>query len=56
MKKYLFIIFLSFLISFSALARKVGCKEGNCENGFGLWVSTDGTTYEGEWAVTKKKW
>ena len=54
MKKYLFIIFLSFLISSSALARKVGCKEGNCENGFGLWVSTDGTTYEGEWSGTKK--
>ena len=50
MKNYLFIIILSFLISSSALARKVGCKEGNCENGFGLWVSTDGTTYEGEWA------
>ena len=37
-----------------ASARKVGCKEGNCENGFGLWVSTDGTTYEGEWEGTKK--
>ena len=54
MKKYIFIIILSFLISYSALARKVGCKEGNCENGFGLWVSTDGTTYEGEWVGTKK--
>ena len=54
MKKYLFIIFLSFLISSSASARKVGCKEGNCENGYGLWVSTDGTTYEGEWTGTKK--
>ena len=50
MKKYLFIIILSFLISSSALARKVGCKEGNCTDGFGLWVSTDGTTYEGEWS------
>ena len=47
-------IILSFLISSLASARKVGCKEGNCENGFGLWVSTDGTTYEGEWAGTKK--
>ena len=54
MKKYVFIIILSFLITSSASARKVGCKEGNCENGFGLWVSTDGTTYEGEWAGTKK--
>ena len=45
---------MSFLISSSALARKVGCKEGNCTDGFGLWVSTDGTTYEGEWAGTKK--
>jgi len=56
MKKYLFIIFLSFLISSSASARKVGCKEGNCENGFGLWVSTDGTTYERRMGWNKKKW
>ena len=54
MKKYFLIIIISFLISSTAFARKVGCKEGNCENGFGLWVSTDGTTYEGEWAGTKK--
>ena len=54
MKKYLFSIILSLLISSVALARSTGCKEGNCENGFGKWVYTDKTTYEGEWVGTKK--
>ena len=45
---------LSLLISSVALARSTGCKEGNCENGFGKWVYTDKTTYEGEWVGTKK--
>jgi len=35
MKKFLLFIVLSFLISFSAFARSTGCKEGNCENGYG---------------------
>ena len=56
MKKFLLTIILSFLISSVALARSTGCKEGNCENGFGKWVYTDKTTYEGEWVGTKKKW
>ena len=50
MKKFLLFILLSFLISSSALARSTGCKEGNCDNGYGKWVYTDKTTYEGEWA------
>ena len=50
MKKYLFSLILSLLISSVALARSTGCKEGNCENGYGKWVYTDKTTYEGEWA------
>ena len=50
MKKFLLLVFLSFLINTSAFARSTGCKEGNCENGFGKWVYTDKTTYEGEWA------
>ena len=54
MKKFLLTIILSFLISSVALARSTGCKEGNCENGFGKWVYTDKTTYEGEWVGTKK--
>ena len=54
MKKYLISIILSLLISSVALARSTGCKEGNCENGFGKWVYTDKTTYEGEWVGTKK--
>ena len=35
MKKYLFIIILSLLINSNAFARSTGCKEGNCENGYG---------------------
>ena len=54
MKKYFLLIFLSFLINTSVLARSTGCKEGNCENGYGKWVYTDKTTYEGEWTGTKK--
>ena len=54
MKKYLLSIILSLLITSVALARSTGCKEGNCENGFGKWVYTDKTTYEGEWVGTKK--
>ena len=54
MKKYLLAIILSLFISSVAIARSTGCKEGNCENGFGKWVYTDKTTYEGEWVGTKK--
>ena len=54
MKKYLLTIILSLFISTIARARSTGCKEGNCENGFGKWVYTDKTTYEGEWVGTKK--
>ena len=50
MKKYLISIILGLLIISSALARSTGCKEGNCENGYGKWVYTDKTTYEGQWA------
>ena len=55
MRKYLFYFFLSLLISSSVFARSTGCKEGNCENGYGKWVYTDKLlTYEGEWVGTKK--
>ena len=54
MKKYFLSIILSLLITSVAFARSTGCKEGNCENGFGKWVYTDKTTYEGEWVGTKK--
>ena len=54
MKKYLLTIILSLFVSSVAIARSTGCKEGNCENGFGKWVYTDKTTYEGEWVGTKK--
>jgi len=54
MKKLIFFILFSSLITSTALARSTGCKEGNCENGYGKWVYTDKTTYEGEWVATKK--
>ena len=54
MKKCLLSIILGLLITSAALARSTGCKEGNCENGYGKWVYTDKTTYEGEWIGTKK--
>ena len=52
MKKYLLTIILSLFISSVAIARSTGCKEGNCENGFGKWVYTDKTTYEGAVSYT----
>ena len=55
MKKYFIFVFLSYLISSTVFARSTGCKEGNCENGFGKWIYTDKTTYEGEWVATKKQ-
>ena len=54
MKKYITTIILTLLITSSAFARSTGCKEGNCENGYGKWIYTDKTTYEGEWVGTKK--
>ncbi|MGC6522980.1 MAG: hypothetical protein ACON4L_00120 [Flavobacteriaceae bacterium] len=54
MKNSILVLFLTILISTSAFARSTGCKEGNCENGFGKWIYTDKTTYEGEWVATQK--
>ena len=54
MKKFLISLILSLLFINFALARSTGCKEGDCENGYGKWVYTDKTTYEGEWVETKK--
>ena len=55
MKKFFLFLLLTFFISSSVFARSTGCKEGNCENGYGKWVYTDKTTYEGEWVETKKQ-
>ena len=54
MKKLVFCILFYLLTSSIAQARSTGCKEGNCENGYGKWIYTDKTTYEGEWVATKK--
>ena len=55
MKKSILVFVLSFLVYSSVFARSTGCKEGNCDNGYGKWVYTDKTTYEGEWVSTKKQ-
>ena len=54
MIKFLVLIFFSLFLITTVNARSTGCKEGNCENGYGKWVYTDKTTYEGEWVDTKK--
>ena len=55
MKKIPILLLLTFFIVTAVFARSTGCKEGNCENGYGKWVYTDKTTYEGEWVATKKQ-
>ena len=50
MKRSILVFLLSFLVCSSVFARSTGCKEGNCDNGYGKWVYTDHTTYEGEWS------
>ena len=55
MKKSILVFLLSFLVCSSVFARSTGCKEGNCDNGYGKWIYTDKTTYEGEWVSTKKQ-
>ena len=45
MKKLLFIIFLTPLISFS----QGKCVIGDCKNGVGTYLFDDGNIFEGEW-------
>jgi hypothetical protein len=57
MKKILFLCFLLFAFviptaSFGAnesCGEEGECIEGDCENGLGTYVFTDGSTYSGEW-------
>ena len=49
MKNFFIFIVLSFFISSNSFAKKTGCTEGDCNNGFGTWTYTDKTTYVGEW-------
>ena len=39
MKKFIITLIFGLLISSSVLARSTGCKEGNCDNGYGKWVA-----------------
>ena len=57
MKKILFLSFILFafaipLVSFGgeeSCGEEGDCIEGNCENGRGTYVFTDGSSYNGEW-------
>ena len=48
-------IILSFVISNTSFAKKSGCTDGDCDNGFGTWTYTDKTTYVGQWENGSKK-
>ena len=57
MKKILFLGFIIFAIAIplTSFAEEEGCGEegecieGDCENGQGTYVFTDGSSYSGEW-------
>ena len=57
MKKILFLVFIIFAIAIplTSFAEEEGCGEegecieGDCENGQGTYVFTDGSSYNGEW-------
>jgi len=57
MKKILFLAFvlLVFAIPLATFGEEEGCGEegecieGDCENGLGTYVFTDGSSYSGEW-------
>ncbi len=49
MKKLFLYILIGLIFSNTSFARKTGCTEGDCENGFGTWYYTDLTFYIGEW-------
>ena len=62
MKKILFILFTYINLSFSASAQDsspattrntVGCVSGNCDNGDGVYHSSNGNLYEGSFARGK---
>jgi hypothetical protein len=57
MKKILLLIFIlfAFLIPLTSFGEEEGCGEegecieGDCENGLGIYVFSDGSFYKGEW-------
>ena len=55
MKKIFTYIILSLMISNTSFAKKSGCTDGDCNNGFGTWTYTDKTTYVGQWENGSKK-
>ena len=55
MRKILIYIILSFIFSNISFAKKSGCTDGDCNNGFGTWTYTDKTTYVGDWVNGSKK-
>ena len=55
MRKILIYIILSFIFSNISFAKKSGCTDGDCNNGFGTWTYTDKTTYVGDWVNGQKE-
>ena len=55
MRKIFIYVLLSFIFSNISFAKKSGCTDGDCNNGFGTWTYTDKTTYVGEWENGSKK-
>ena len=45
MKKFLICLIFYFFATSIAMARSTGCKEGNCDTGYGKCDYTDKTTY-----------
>ena len=52
MKKTLLILTL-FLIAHIASSQQEKCISGDCDNGFGTWVYSNGDKYEGTWVNQK---
>jgi hypothetical protein len=57
MKKILFLAFIIFALAIpsTSFGEEEGCGEegdcieGDCENGAGIYIFTDGSSYSGEW-------
>ena len=55
MRNFFIYILFSLIISNNSFAKKSGCTDGDCNNGFGTWTYTDKTTYVGQWENGSKK-
>ena len=53
MKKTALLLIL-FIVSFSAYSQSTGCTQGDCVNGYGVYVWDSGEKYEGYWKNDKR--